>query len=649
MPPSYPGPRPVQEEHSLVYQRAQHSNPLSEEHRQVLEDGSAIAREVLEGRGYRTTRRTEVPPEFKRYQRRAGLLVPLFSPDGTTTGYQLRPDKPRRDKRGKPIKYETPTGARIIADVHPTMLGAAADPEVPLWITEGVKCGDSLTSRRRCTVSLVGVWMFRAKGSPDMLPCFEHVALRGRRVFVVFDSDVMRKSEVQQALERLVGDLEGRGARVLVVYLPDAPDGGKLGVDDYLARGGNVAHLEEIARPFTRQDAARERMSRDERLRHGVAELWRVWGAQPWKDTGGHTRREIMRALIEYAESTGKPVEGGVRVEAAQRPIAERVGTGQKTVWRNLKILQEQGLIKRDTRKRAEDAPTAYILLTPGEKGRARGSHSGNKGGRLDGESHAGKAGNCGGYDPGDSPMRALEEIRRLRWSYVARVWAEDGYQHEYRERLGKIAGRVLEALIAAEGVATVAELAEAVEHGRPRDLRRRQIAKLQGAELARVEGDAVILADDWPEKLGIARELGREYEAEQLTRERHERQRAAYRRYRERGETLSPDDLARARREKQQDRREAREARRQRARDLDRDLRPNYWNWRKLDHLSRAGADGFLRELTPESEPEPPETARKLPPMVDGIYEHGALCDCAWCADSPEPSYASPAKVGAA
>src|SRR5215217_5198987 len=137
---------------------------LPERHRQMLHEESAISPEIIGGRGYRTVKRADVPEVFADYQRRSGLLIPLYSPDGTTTGYQLRPDRPRRDKRSKPIKYETPTGARIIADVHPRMLGAAADPSVPLWITEGVKCGDALASRGCCAISLIGVWMFRPKG-----------------------------------------------------------------------------------------------------------------------------------------------------------------------------------------------------------------------------------------------------------------------------------------------------------------------------------------------------------------------------------------------------------------------------------------------------------------------------------------------------
>jgi hypothetical protein len=492
--------------------------------------------------------------------------------------------------------------------------------------------------------------MFRKPGAAEMLACFDHIALGGRRVFVVFDSDVMRKPEVQMALERLVGDLEERGARVLVVYLEDAPDGSKMGVDDYLAAGGTVEHLEEIARPFTPRDAARERMGRDATLREHIAELWRTWEGHDWRGIGGHTRREVFRTLIEDFTRRGEIVADGLRGPAAQRPLAERVGTRQATISAALRTLETDGLIRRDTgERRAEDAPAVYILLTPGGEGRARAYQYGEMGGRRDGRHHTEKAGISRGYDPGDTGTRGLGEIKRLRWSYVARTWRADGagYEFEYIRRLGKIVGRVLEALVESGGVATVSELAEAVGHGRPRDLRRRQIAALVDAEIAYTEGDDVVLSDDWPEKLGIARELGREYEAARLARDRHQRQRKAYREYREKRETLSPDELARMREEKRRTRREATEARRRRNRQADKVLRPNYWLWRERQHLREAGADGYVSDLAPEPEPPEPDHREpaampKRPPKVDGIYQHGPLCDCEWCEDAgPSPRYA--------
>ena len=68
--------------------------------------------------------------------------------------------------------------------------------------------------------------------------------MKGRKVRIVFDNDVMRKPEVQHALRRFTSFLQGRGAFVDHVYLPAGE--GKIGVDDYLAGGKTLADLEAL-------------------------------------------------------------------------------------------------------------------------------------------------------------------------------------------------------------------------------------------------------------------------------------------------------------------------------------------------------------------------------------------------------------------
>jgi len=201
----------------------------------MLLEESGNSLEIVAERGYYTARGgSEVPEVFEDYQRRPGLVVPMYSPDGITQSYQLRPDRPR--KNGP--KYETPEGSEVIVDVHPRMLDEIRNGDGELWITEGCKKGDALTSRGLPTISLAGVWMWCVpKTRPYTLKfCFDSVQLDGRTVYVVFDNDVMVKAEVQQALGALVSALEERGADVLVVYLPPGPE---KGVDDFLAGGAS--------------------------------------------------------------------------------------------------------------------------------------------------------------------------------------------------------------------------------------------------------------------------------------------------------------------------------------------------------------------------------------------------------------------------
>lgn len=63
-----------------------------------------------------------------------------------------------------------------------------------------------------------------------------------------------RYHQPQGALEGLVGFLRSRGARVGIAYLPEAADGGKQGVDDFLASGKEVHDLESFVHQGIREE-----------------------------------------------------------------------------------------------------------------------------------------------------------------------------------------------------------------------------------------------------------------------------------------------------------------------------------------------------------------------------------------------------------
>ena len=136
---------------------------LIEIHKKMLVEESGISLEVVQKRGYRTV---ETKAELKRLGFSEaqcgvpGLLIPIWGPLGEIVLYQYRPDIPRI-REGKPVKYEAPSGSRMVLDVHPSMRDKLGDPSVPLWITEGIKKGDALASRGLCAVTLLGVWNWR--------------------------------------------------------------------------------------------------------------------------------------------------------------------------------------------------------------------------------------------------------------------------------------------------------------------------------------------------------------------------------------------------------------------------------------------------------------------------------------------------------
>ena len=239
----------------------------------MLRDGSAISDDVIAARGYSTVTDPKdlLDLGFATAQRRVpGLLLPLHATNGSVALYIYRPDNPRTltDQAGRhrTLKYEAPKGCGTRLDCPPVCQPMLADPSTPLWITEGQKKGDCLASHGLCALVLLGVWNWRGRGGTGgttFLADWDYVGLDGRDVRIVFDSDVMVKASVRKALDRLMDHLERRGASVTSVYLPNAPDGTKVGVDDYLAAGHTIQELDamvEAPRPAPRAAAAKVRL-----------------------------------------------------------------------------------------------------------------------------------------------------------------------------------------------------------------------------------------------------------------------------------------------------------------------------------------------------------------------------------------------------
>jgi len=185
------------------------SPTLSPKHRDQLEVGSGIAPEVSAERG--TTTVTTVATlralQFADYQRRVpGILFPVHTTDGQVLQIVYRPDTPRL-VGGTPLKYDQAEGAPVRLDCPPRCRAALLNPDIPLWITEGVKKGDSLASRAACVIDLPGVWGFRVPKRLDPrqppLPDWRYVQLADRTVTIVFDSDVSRNPDVAHAREVL--------------------------------------------------------------------------------------------------------------------------------------------------------------------------------------------------------------------------------------------------------------------------------------------------------------------------------------------------------------------------------------------------------------------------------------------------------------
>ena len=227
---------------------------LAAHHQKMLSNGSGISEAVIAARGYRTiTDEAELLQlGFALRQCRVpGLLLPLHTTDGTPGPAIYRPDNPRvvENRRKKladgthpqrVIKYEQPKGEPVRVDCPPVCQPQLSDPKVALFITEGQKKADALATLGACAIALTGVWNWKQRnkyGGTVFTNDLDYIAWEKRPVYLVFDSDVMSKHGVRQALTRFTDHLKRKGAVVHHVYLPQLADG-KTGVDDWLVATG---------------------------------------------------------------------------------------------------------------------------------------------------------------------------------------------------------------------------------------------------------------------------------------------------------------------------------------------------------------------------------------------------------------------------
>ncbi len=533
---------------------------LSDAHRKMLYEDSDISPDVAAARGYRTVRhRSEVPDDFASWQRRLGLLVPTVSPSGTS-GHQLRPDKPIKRKNGNAPKYETPAGSRITLDVNPLMLEEVRAGDADLWLTEGCKKVDALTSRGLPAVGIIGVWNFAVPGSKstEPLPCWAYVRLQGRRVYVVYDRDARTNPDVQEAMRRLVVMLEKLGATVLVVYLPDVNGDGKAGVDDYLAAGGTVAELRMMAGPYKPVDVGAERMGRDDKLRASVRYLWGRWRDGDWmhfkgvEETGnwqrGHTARDTMEALIELAVKSGKPDGRGVVVRVGLRRLSRLAAKSAPSVGDAVKHLAADGqleILPPEDRSKAR----RYRLLVP-----SAALYSMEVGTAGDGSSEESEP-RCKGLRYPSAPrlryssparlgrlVRSVEGAtgRTVTEAVGENVFVDPDYR-PYGKRLGPHRGAVLDTLEASGGEMHLKDLCEALHRKRPWDVRRRILKPLEKAGIIECEGDVIRLAAEWLARLDKRREKDGEIEQAERQAKKHRENGESYRLYLEREKHGTP------------------------------------------------------------------------------------------------------------
>lgn len=317
---------------------------LSDQNRRELEVDSAVDPLVIAERGYRTIMRpTNANDEPRREVERLGiprwatkedryfpgLLIPMYRPTGELISWQFKPSTPPKDpKTGKPRKYASVKGQTNRIDVHPRNHARIADPTVDLWITEGIKKADSLTSKGECVIALTGVFNWRSQ--LGTLGDWEDVPLKGRDVILCFDADARTNMNVARAMARLGAWLKSKGAKgVGYVIVPSEVNGTKVkGVDDYFAAGGDLAGLGQVATtkpPNTEiadgtfSDAYLADTIADEvlasRFRWSAGLGWLEWDGTRWARC---PEAAVLEAVRLYAIDRFQHVLAGMRTDEGQ-------------------------------------------------------------------------------------------------------------------------------------------------------------------------------------------------------------------------------------------------------------------------------------------------------------------------------------------
>jgi len=501
----------------------------------MLEQGSAIAPAVIAESGARTIRRgRELPRVFSERQRRRapGVLFTVHRPNGSSEAtWCFRPDAVDPENPGH--KYEQPPksrgGAGNVLHVLPSQRHLVGDTSVPVVFVEGTKKMLSLVSAARkngvtlLAVGIVGCWNWMADGKP--IPDLLDIPLAGRSATVMFDSDMLRKVEVQDAARRLAAHLQERQAEVFVTYFEDGADGSKVGADDFLTAGGTFAELRMLTRRYRPEDFALVRLTRDRRLAAMISDLAEKFWATEWKGQGGHTDRDTALMLIRTAAEVGRPVEGGVFVPKAWGDLQLEVKVGPRTISKSITRLEEIGLIVERVKGEKPDKRGGFVLKASVRAGVYQVGTKAGPDQQATSVLHSLYAATIHPRtprlmwsSPGSKPKRgAVKGTRKVRQSPPAKP-------KPAIRRPGKTRCHILDVFDAIGETITEQELADAMHRSRPRELFRRKRSGSKGRDglavwwidagiIAREDG-MLTRAADWRERLDDIRRAGREIDA---------------------------------------------------------------------------------------------------------------------------------------
>jgi P4 family phage/plasmid primase-like protien len=223
---------------------------LNEQHREHLKL-SWLSDETIDASGIKSADGPQLAALGFNPKDGPAMVIPYPHPSLLRHG-RIRPDSDRAFQDS--AKYRTRAGDTNALYIPLNAWEVTDDTSAPLLVIEGEKKTLAAMQAGYVAVGVPGVYGWRSDGG--CIKDLDEFKWRERPVAICFDSDVWTNGDVQEALRRLVRELEGRGADVRVVLLPEGKDGAKVGVDDFLLANGACAFRTLVDAAIPLADAA---------------------------------------------------------------------------------------------------------------------------------------------------------------------------------------------------------------------------------------------------------------------------------------------------------------------------------------------------------------------------------------------------------
>lgn len=195
---------------------------------------------------------SDIRPHFKSMN---ALVIPYYDIDRKITDlYRIR-YLGDYNGFGKPKRYAQPYGMlpQFYFPLSFDFKKVARNVNIPVYMTEGELKACCGCKNKLPVIGLGGVWNWMSrKHNLKHIKDFDLFEWEGRRVYLIYDSDLLTNKDVSLALTRLSKLLFDKGAHPHHIFLPSLPGLKSTGLDDFIVNKSLPEFNELVAKakPF---------------------------------------------------------------------------------------------------------------------------------------------------------------------------------------------------------------------------------------------------------------------------------------------------------------------------------------------------------------------------------------------------------------